>query len=901
MSTFILKFILCSGVLYGAYHFILKNEKTLRFNRFFLLSILGFSLLFPLVVTKTKVVELAPITVDYSIYDTAPSEAVYESTQMNTPTEAPVTIKLTDVLWGMYVLVSVIFLFRFITNLVQLSLIKSKGTLVTKNGLDFCLRDDIHSSFTFLGTIFTNKTNFEKGELPEEIIQHEAVHANQRHSIDIIAIELIQCVLWFNPLLYLIKSAIKLNHEFLADEQVCAESGEISKYQKTLIQYVYNSKQQPVLASQLTYGQTKNRLNMMVKNFQMRSAALRILVTLAITSTALWGFGETKVVAQSVSDDYPNTEASAQEQKPPLKYITVNTPLSNQKVRFILANGQMKEAVYSDLTEEEKKRFDQPEAKGEYYIEPVKVNRPTSEQLNDFLNEKEFGVWLDNKRINNSELTKYQSNDFHHYYVSKLYPNAKNYGQHKYQVNLTTTSAYEQEPFANGGWRDWGLVKEERARWLLKQSQNTPSPPPRRVRINDRTMVKFKYANGDEVKGRFGQLNERQLKLFMSPEGEGMVFLPPPPPAAITQEMLEQYADPKYSVTIDNNEIDAKDLLNYKPEDFYLYIKKLEIQSDGQGSKVTGIKFLTKKNFDTSGKWIPFKKEFLPEEQKNTPPPPKPESGNKGGSVTGPDSFKAFSINVTDIDGSVISMECTGCAWKTLSFGSTFNSDYTVDYYGVTKSSRYRLRDAQFAFSVDKGRSSVAIKSLRGTAWDKIDLDIRSFRKATISDKQITSDQQANSDFYGLVKSETLLRFTNNAGTRVEKRYAALTNSEKEELLSEKADTEIFMVFGKTDPMSQKDWDALQDTEKYGIWLNGDQIKNSDLKDYEANDIYKYSLRKMHPSMSNLGDFEIWYFAHTKEWVKDNNELIGEDYGNWLSFREAYNLNKEVAERSAKN
>ena len=69
---------------------------------------------------------------------------------------------------------------------------------------------------------------------------------------------------------------------------------------------------------------------------------------------------------------------------------------------------------------------------------------PTKEQLESWKVPTEYGVWLDGKRIENSELNRYQPSDFSLYYVSRLARNAKNYGKHVYQLDLYTTASYQE-------------------------------------------------------------------------------------------------------------------------------------------------------------------------------------------------------------------------------------------------------------------------------------------------------------------------------------------------------------------------------------------------------------------------------------------------------------------------
>ena len=68
--------------------------------------------------------------------------------------------------------------------------------------------------------------------------------------------------------------------------------------------------------------------------------------------------------------------------------------------------------------------------------------KPSQNQIEKWKDSKIYGVWIDNKRINNSLLEKQNSNYFAFYSVSKLEKNALNYGKHFYQVNLLTTEYY---------------------------------------------------------------------------------------------------------------------------------------------------------------------------------------------------------------------------------------------------------------------------------------------------------------------------------------------------------------------------------------------------------------------------------------------------------------------------
>ena len=74
----------------------------------------------------------------------------------------------------------------------------------------------------------------------------------------------------------------------------------------------------------------------------------------------------------------------------------------------------------------------------------VDEKTPTKELYESWKVPAEYGVWLDGKRIENSELNRYQPSDFSFYAASRLMQNAKNYGQHVYQLNLYSTAYYKK-------------------------------------------------------------------------------------------------------------------------------------------------------------------------------------------------------------------------------------------------------------------------------------------------------------------------------------------------------------------------------------------------------------------------------------------------------------------------
>lgn len=251
MTPHFIKSGLCLCCLLVVYHFLLSKEKMYRFNRFYLLTAIVFSLLIPFN-TLTETVSAAAKTpvVTAALY----ARAIADDSSLN----------LENGLITVYLLVSGLLFFRFTMNLNSLFRKIRSGEQIKQDSRTLVLIPDKVLPFTFLHYIFINKKQIRKNKIEPELLLHETAHARQMHSLDILFIELLQIFLWFQPLLYFYKKAIRLNHEFLADEAVTQKHTEVTDYQNLILSKVATEKPM-ALTSNLAYLVTKKRFIMMTK------------------------------------------------------------------------------------------------------------------------------------------------------------------------------------------------------------------------------------------------------------------------------------------------------------------------------------------------------------------------------------------------------------------------------------------------------------------------------------------------------------------------------------------------------------------------------------------------------------------------------------------------------------
>ena len=160
---------------------------------------------------------------------------------------------------------------------------------------------------TFFSYIFLNKRQYEDRTIPKEVLLHEETHAKQKHSLDVLLIELAQVVLWFNPLIYLLKNSIKLNHEFLADQAVVHSSEDHTQYQNTLLSYLshdsFETYQSTGIANAINYSSIKKRFTIMKTKTSKTSFILRSLLVLPLTVLLLSGFTQTRQIEIDQTSD----------------------------------------------------------------------------------------------------------------------------------------------------------------------------------------------------------------------------------------------------------------------------------------------------------------------------------------------------------------------------------------------------------------------------------------------------------------------------------------------------------------------------------------------------------------------------------------------------------------------
>lgn len=131
----------------------------------------------------------------------------------------------SDSIWSSSMLLGIIYLTGLIwmtlqlyAHLKQIMLLLRSGEMIELEDCTVVILNSHHTgSFSFLKWIVINRKDYENHF--DTILCHEMVHTRQRHSLDILLIEVLHVVFWFNPILLLYKKRLQEVHEFLADSE----------------------------------------------------------------------------------------------------------------------------------------------------------------------------------------------------------------------------------------------------------------------------------------------------------------------------------------------------------------------------------------------------------------------------------------------------------------------------------------------------------------------------------------------------------------------------------------------------------------------------------------------------------------------------------------------------------
>ena len=328
MARYIIEFMFCSGLFVALYKLLIKGHVAHHQARMYLvwamfLSVIIPVLELPLYPAHTVYFELPIINSDVQ---NLPSSTVVGDAAPAVQSAAQTDWRriLSIVAWGIYILVFALNIARFVYRLWVIRRLRLCAQLTVYEAYTLAVSERISEPFSFWRTIYMNRHFV--GREREQIIVHELSHILHHHTAERLSVELLRCVFWFNPFVWLVGNYLVEVQEWEADSDVLSRGYDVYEYRQLIFRQLfgYNTDITCGLNSQLT----KNRFLMMTNFKKGKLSFMRFGVAIPMVGAMILAFGACRAEAVSNTPTTPTP-------------VVQNLPDEEKSTVYISADGKI--------------------------------------------------------------------------------------------------------------------------------------------------------------------------------------------------------------------------------------------------------------------------------------------------------------------------------------------------------------------------------------------------------------------------------------------------------------------------------------------------------------------------------------------------------------------------------
>lgn len=290
------------AVFYLFYQLLLAREAMPSLNRAVLLTAIALSLVLPLCVVTIHVsAPLAPFA-DRGGF-TTPTDLVAPLSATQEPTAAtPLGAELWGSILGTILAAGILIRLSVVARSCwQLHrLIVNGERHILPSGTQVCVVESPVAPFSWMHTVVLSRAEWLS--LSPSVLAHEEAHVRHRHSYDVLVVEVLTALQWFNPVVWFLRQELRTLHEYEADASVLSRGFDESQYIHLLMQKATGI-QACALANGIHTPKTKKRILMMLKTKSNRGAWLKALYIVPVVLTSLAMTAKTVVDDETVTTD----------------------------------------------------------------------------------------------------------------------------------------------------------------------------------------------------------------------------------------------------------------------------------------------------------------------------------------------------------------------------------------------------------------------------------------------------------------------------------------------------------------------------------------------------------------------------------------------------------------------
>lgn len=307
LPIYLLESSICLAAFHLFYLIVLRQQPSHQYNRFYLLSTLLLSFVLPLleipIVVDGSVASVAGGYQNYILLD----PALLSTDEGNTGTQSWLT--WPRVLVGLYFMGVLVSLGAVLRQAYQLLSVVRQGKIEQHPGYKMVYTHGLLPSSSFFKYLFWDDTQALSPKEAGQIIAHERAHIAEGHSYDVVCINLLKIIFWFQPLVYLYERTLTDVHEFTADAQAI-QNHNPGSYARLLTRSLFAGIQ-PSLVNHFYKSRTLKRIKMMhTKNEKL--SIYRYLLALPLLATAFFTFScqtEEELEKEAIVATYDDVQA----------------------------------------------------------------------------------------------------------------------------------------------------------------------------------------------------------------------------------------------------------------------------------------------------------------------------------------------------------------------------------------------------------------------------------------------------------------------------------------------------------------------------------------------------------------------------------------------------------------
>ena len=274
--TYDLKVAVLLAVFYMFYRLMLARETFHRVNRIVLL----------LTAVTSYVLPLCVITIHETVIMQRAAHVAVGSFQVDMMNEEPATPLWQIILPILFIIGMMATLVHTLSSLFRIiRIIRHSEQYPQTDGTTICVTGNASlTPFSWMHYIVMNRSDYETGDAA--ILAHERGHIRLHHSWDLLFVDTLTALQWFNPAMWMLRSDLRAIHEYEADAAVLSQGINARQYQYLLITKAAGIGGYS-LANGISHSTLKNRINMMLHTKSDRSRLLKLLALLPIVGIAL--------------------------------------------------------------------------------------------------------------------------------------------------------------------------------------------------------------------------------------------------------------------------------------------------------------------------------------------------------------------------------------------------------------------------------------------------------------------------------------------------------------------------------------------------------------------------------------------------------------------------------------